>query len=86
MDVVQKKENVDKIKFNMKLQIHPHWFINVPIIYEGKIVAYTQSTSEQLIIKAWHCVYPSSYKDHTQVSISLKPKKSFITKYTNISF
>jgi len=67
----------------MKKFIHPKWFKKVPIIYEGKIIGYTESTCKDLIVKTCYWKY---YSTQNQEVIHSTHKQPFNIKYTTILF
>ena len=67
-----------------KSNIHPTWYLNTPVLCEGKTLCYTSSTKTQLQLDVWlrnHSFYTNS---QTLVDSEGRIDK-FFKKYNNLN-
>lgn len=63
-----------------KPEIHPMWFNNVPVLCDGKTIAYVSSTKEKLIVDVWLGNHPF-YSDSQTIIDSEGRVERFMKKY-----
>ena len=77
-------QNDNTIKNMPKSNIHPTWYLNTPVLCEGKTLCYTSSTKTQLQLDVWlgnHSFYTNS---QTLVDSEGRIDK-FFKKYNNLN-
>ena len=45
-------QNDNNIKLMPKREIHPTWFSNTPVFFDGKLISYVGSTKQELNLSA----------------------------------
>ena len=85
----EKRLNIQNVKTfilkNMaKSNIHPTWYLNTPVLCEGKTLCYTSSTKTQLQLDVWLGNH-SFYTDSQTLVDSEGRIDKFFKKYNNLN-
>ena len=86
---LEKLHNIQNVKTfilkNMpKSNIHPTWYLNTPVLCEGKTLCYTSSTKTQLQLDVWLGNH-SFYTDSQTLVDSEGRIDKFFKKYNNLN-
>ena len=73
-------QNVKKIKNMPKPEIHPTWFKETPVFFDGKLICYVGSTKKELNVDVWLKKHPF-YTDSQTLIDSEGRVERFIKKY-----
>jgi large subunit ribosomal protein L31 len=64
----------------VKPNIHPTWFLEVPVFYDGKLICYIDSTKPELNVDVWLPNHPFYTDSQTLIDTEGRVER-FIKKY-----
>lgn len=83
---LEKRHSIQNVKIHFtnknmpKSYIHPNWFQNTPVLCDGKLLCFTESTKEELQIDMWLANHP--FYNNSQVIIDSEGRvEKFMKKY-----
>ena len=82
---LEKRHNIQNVNFYIKktmpkLNIHPQWFTNAPILCDGKSLCLIGSTKKELQIDMWLANHPFYTKSQVMIDSEGRVER-FMKKY-----
>ena len=73
-------QNDNNIKLMPKREIHPTWFSNTPVFFDGKLISYVGSTKQELNVDVWLINHPFYTDSQTMIDSEGRVER-FMKKY-----